>query len=95
MAINSFNGRMQTVELDFGAASDFTSTFVADTNVRPGSQLQVSLAGRSADHDVEDALLEQLIVCAENNSPDGFTIYAHAPNGTWGRYNVNVACTYF
>jgi hypothetical protein len=95
MAINTFNGRFLTVEIDFGQGSDFATVAVADPNVGSQSRASATLIGATADHDPEDPIIEGLLVNVVMTPSVGYTIYVHAPNGTWGRYNVDVACTYF
>ena len=86
---------MSTSVLDFGTGSDLAITSVDEPQVRSFSTVRLTLVGPSDDHDVEDALLEQLQVCTEIVVGVGFNIYGHAPFGTWGRYNVQWICTYF
>lgn len=92
---STFNGSMSTEVLDFGTGSDMAMTSVADPMVRDYSSLRLTLGGPSTDHDVEDGLIEQLVLSFEMLPGVGFNIYAHAPSGTWGRYNVQWVCTYF
>lgn len=81
-----------TVEVDFGAAGDLATASVAATWVTASTILICQVSGTStADHDIEDALLEQITAHAYDISAGvGFSVRAHAPNGTWGRYNINV-----
>lgn len=95
MAINTFNGRIQVVEIDFGVGSDLTSAQILDENTRATSCVSAVLGGPSADHDVEDAMIEQIVLSTSVQAGIGYTVHAHAPSGTWGRYNVIVSCVYF
>jgi hypothetical protein len=81
-----------TAEVDFGAVGDVATVYVAATWVTASSILVCQVAGiANDDHDVEDALLEQITVNAYGISASvGFSIRAHAPNTTWGRYTINV-----
>jgi hypothetical protein len=81
-----------TVEVDFGSAGDVATASVSATWVTASTILICQVAGTStADHDIEDALLEQITAHAYSiNAGVGFSVRAHAPNGTWGRYNINI-----
>ncbi len=81
------------VEVNFG----LTDSDIARTTVNCGkwltedSRLVASFAGETDDHDVEDALIEQLHVVCGNIVPGvGFDVIAHAPEGTTGSYAVHV-----
>jgi hypothetical protein len=78
--------------VDFGAtegAGD-ASVDVAATWVTASSVIVVSPGAATADHDAEDALIEGLTASVTALSAGvGFTITAHAPNGTWGQYTFN------
>lgn len=80
--------------VDFGStegAGD-ASVDVAATWVTASSIIVVSPGVASADHDAEDALLEGITASVTALSAGvGFTLTAHAPSGTWGRYNFNCA----
>ncbi len=81
-----------TGQIDFGLTegNGDASVDVAATWVTASSVIVVSPGSASADHDAEDALIEELKVCVTAlNAGVGFTITAHAPWGTWGRYNFN------
>jgi hypothetical protein len=75
-----------------GAVNDLATVAVSATWVEATSVLVCQVAGiANDDHDVEDALLEQITVHAYDISPGvGFSIRAHAPHTTWGRYQINV-----
>lgn len=81
-----------TAEVDFGSVGDVATVSVAATWVRTASVLVCQVAGiANDDHDIEDALLEQITVHAYDISNGvGFSVRAHAPNTTWGRYTINV-----
>ena len=81
-----------TAEVDFGAVGDVATVSVAATWVTASSILVCQVAGiANDDHDEEDALLEQITANAYGISAGvGFSIRAHAPNTTWGRYTINV-----
>lgn len=89
------NLRTTQVELDFGHTADgfgdVAITTVAATWVTANSIIQVQATGAaSADHDPEDGLLEEISAMAVNIIPGtSFDIEAYAPNGTWGRYEMN------
>lgn len=80
--------------VDFGHAnggeSDNASVTVVASWVTASSPISCSFAGQStADHDPEDASLEELQVLATNRVPGvGFDIAVYAPHGTWGRHLV-------
>jgi len=81
-----------TATVDFGATHGGTlaSVAVAATWVTGSSVIVVTPGGASADHDAEDALIEEIkfAVTAVNNGVE-FTVTASAPHGTWGRYTIN------
>jgi hypothetical protein len=70
------SGNAERVEVDFGAGSNYTEATVP--------------APSTADHDPEDALLEG-ITAAVLSITNGvsFKIGVSAPDGTWGRYNID------
>lgn len=81
-----------TAEVDFGAVNDVATVVVPATWVTASSVLICQVAGiANDDHDIEDALLEQITVNAYDISAGvGFSVRAHAPQTTWGRYTINV-----
>lgn len=92
----TLNGNMGIATLDFGMpGSDMAIVAVPDPQVRLISQVALTLTGPTADHDIEDSLLEQIHLAYDLTVGVGFTIYGHAPYGTWGRYNVQYTCTHF
>lgn len=95
MPLPIMNGIARVVEVDFGIGSDMAIVPILDANTRATSQVFAVLGGASSDHDPEDGLLEGLLLNATIQPGVGYTVYAHAPNGTWGRYNVNVSCIYY
>jgi hypothetical protein len=81
--------------LDFGTPaqgeSDTATVTVSAVWVTGSTKLVPSLAGSSADHDAEDGLLEEIILtCTNIVGGVGFDVVGHAPNGTWGRYSINI-----
>ena len=64
---------------------------VSNTAVTSGQIILCSPAAvATADHDPEDAMLEGLTAYAGNIVDGvGFTIYVRAPQGTFGRYQIN------
>lgn len=54
------------------------------------SVIILTFAGVTADHeDPDDAMVEELTAYAGNIVPGvGFDIFASAPNGTWGQYQI-------
>ena len=89
-------GESGTAEVDFGAfvsvaaEQSFTSVVVAAAWVAADDVIVASpMAVATADHDPEDYGLEQVTATVGNIDPGvSFTIYASAPNGTWGRYQI-------
>lgn len=77
--------------VDFGADSDYATAVVTGQSwVAATSRIAAQVAGSTADHDPEDALLEQLQISVSDLVPGvGFTVQAHAPEGTFGLYNVH------
>jgi hypothetical protein len=78
--------------VNFGATegNGDASVTIAATWVTASSVIVVSPGAATADHDAEDALIEGLTASVTALSAGvGFTITAHAPNGTWGQYNFN------
>lgn len=89
----TFSGGGVTTVVDFGSDSDMAvATVTGQTWVTPTSVIVATLGEASSDHDVEDGLIEGItfLICNRVNGV-GFDVYAHAPNGTFGQYNVN--CT--
>ena len=82
--------------VDFGNASggesDLAIVAVAAAWVTNGSVILCNAAGVSTpDHDPEDAALEGINAIAANlNEGVGFDVVARAPQGSWGRFNINI-----
>lgn len=82
-------------QVDFGHASSGESNFarasVSAAWVESGSVILCAVASGSADHDPEDGALEGITATACNLvEGSGFDVIAHAPGGSWGRYNINI-----
>ena len=58
--------------------------------VNANSVFVCTFSGTTSNHEEpDDAMVEGLTACVGDIVPGvGFTIFASAPNGTWGRYNV-------
>ena len=74
------------------APEDTTATItVAGLSwITPQSVIILTFAGTTADHEEpDDAMVEGLTAYAGNIIPGvGFDIFASAPNGTWGQYQI-------
>lgn len=82
-----------TVTMDFGNVpghdGDTCSLIVIQDWVTSTSRITVNLAlTANADHDPEDAILEEIKVVVLNKTAGQFNIFAYAPNGTFGKYDV-------
>jgi hypothetical protein len=82
-------------QVDFGHAtggeSQFARTSVSAAWVASGSVILCAVASGSVDHDLEDGALESITATACNLvEGSGFDVIAHAPGGSWGRYNINI-----
>jgi len=82
-------------QVDFGHAisgeGNFARTSVSAAWVESGSVILCAVASGSADHDPEDGALEGITATACNLvEGSGFDVIAHAPGGSWGRYNINI-----
>jgi len=85
-------GTFWQAEIDFGSAvNDYVeATVVAKTGATTSMQFSVTGFGATVDHDIEDGLLEGLVFdvsCVVNGE---FFIRAYAPDGTFGRFKLNV-----
>jgi len=85
------------VEVDFGPAVNGTEDTVATTPVvatwvTADSIIQCTVSGRTTpDHEEEDAALEGVTAYPIRIAPGvGFDVVASAPNGSWGRYLINI-----
>lgn len=94
---NTGSGNFLQVEVDFGFSTgnegDIARTTVTgQVWVTSGSVVLCNpFGGATADHSPDDAIIEGLVAYAENLVPGtGFDVVAYAPNGSWGRYLINV-----
>lgn len=84
------------VAVDFGSASGGESPLafvsVSAPWVTDASVILCNAAGvATPDHDPEDAALEGITAVAANlNEGVGFDVIAHAPQGSWGRFKINI-----
>lgn len=85
------------VQVDFGPAVNgtedtVTTTAVTATWVAVGSVIQCTVSGRTTlDHEEEDAALEGITAYPIRITAGvGFDVVASAPNGSWGRYLINI-----
>ena len=75
---------------------DFGSTDNGDCNVSiaatwaGSTSFSYRLGVNATDHDIEDIIVEGIVVNIFEDSGVGFDVYAHAPNGSWGRYTVTI-----
>ena len=82
-------------QVDFGYPNglegDTISVAVAATWVTANMKIVCTVAMEAtADHDIEDAMVEGLVAYAANIVAGvGFDIYVVAPQNTWGKYLVN------
>lgn len=81
--------------IDFGSdiGSDMARLTVTDARMTTSTQILLTEALPSADHDAEDSLIEGVRFVAIAGTGN-YEIIAHAPFGTWGRYNVQAYCIY-
>ena len=82
-----------TASLDFGFSTGFegasTTTVVTTSLVKSNSLIVINSLTSSNHESVEDFLLEDInYEISDKIEGVGFTIYAYAPNGTWGQYLV-------
>lgn len=85
----------KTIQLvDFGTTeNDYVTTTVTNANVLSTHTFSFCVERYSTDGDPEDSILETIHVTkgvVVNNT--SFDIHVHAPEGTWGRYNIH--CTF-
>jgi hypothetical protein len=86
----------EQVTVDFGSANggeaDLASVSVSAPWVTDASVILCNAAGvATPDHDPEDAALEGITAIAANlNEGVGFDVIARAPQGSWGRFNINI-----
>lgn len=83
--------RKTTATVDFGAGADLATTVVTgQTWVTAASVVTATLGAATADHDTEDGPIEQIeLAVGDIVAGTGFTVYAHAPEGTHGQYTIN------
>jgi len=89
-------GALETASgvVDFGATegNGDASVTIAAAWVTASSIIVCTPVANTADHDGEDALIEEMQASVTAlNAGVGFTVSAFAPNGTWGRYTINCA----
>ena len=82
-----------TASLDFGFTAsqegDIATASVLSTYIRPTSIIVINSLTSSNHLTVEDSLIEDVkFEVSDKTEGVGFTIYAYAPQGTWGIYNV-------
>lgn len=84
-------GNAERVEVDFGVGSNYVEATVPAAWVTSTSKIVCSPAPPStADHDPEDSLLEGITASVLSIiNGVSFKIGVSAPNGTWGRYNID------
>ena len=82
-----------TSSIDFGFTAsgqgDIATASILSTGVKSFSTIVVNSLTSSNHESIEDALIEEIKYEILDKIEDyGFTIYAYAPNGTWGQYIV-------
>jgi hypothetical protein len=82
-----------TASLNFGFQSgfegDIATASILSTFVKSKSLIVINFATSSSHESVEDALIEDIkFEILDKIESSGFTIYAYAPQGTWGEYLV-------
>jgi hypothetical protein len=82
-----------TAALDFGFTAsqegDIATATVLNTYTRSQSIIVINSLTSSNHLTVEDSLIEDVkFEISDKIDGVGFTIYAYAPQGTWGTYNV-------
>lgn len=92
---SSSSGNAITGTVDFGFASGQEGDVATVTIAAPwitGATVLIAGGGiATADHDIDDYAAEGIQFYPSNLVVGvGFDITATAPNGTWGRYTVNV-----
>jgi PKD repeat protein len=80
-----------TLNFGFTASQegDTTTTTVINANTKLTSLIIIN-SSTSSNHDsIEDSLIEDIkYEISDKIEGVGFTIYAYAPMGTWGEYNI-------
>jgi PKD repeat protein len=82
-----------TASLDFGFTAsqegDTTTATVSNVNTKLTSLIIINSSTSSNHQSVEDSLIEDIkYEISDKIEGVGFTIYAYAPMGTWGEYNI-------
>jgi hypothetical protein len=82
-----------TASLDFGFTAsqegDIATASVLSTYTKLTSLIIINSSTSSNHHSVEDSLIEDIkYEISDKIEGVGFTIYAYAPMGTWGEYNI-------
>lgn len=84
-----------TAIVDFGTQGDLVTTTITAPWVTSSSVLSaVDIRGYAPDHlpEDEDVLIEQITARVTTVTPGvGFTVVTHAPNSTWGRYELRIS----
>lgn len=90
----SSNVNVTEVEIDFGSETTTNASLVVTglTWVTADTKLAAQVLGTTADHpNPEEPIIEQIhVTVGERVAATGFTVFAHAPNGTTGTYHVHV-----
>lgn len=78
-----------STEVDFGIVNEYAISTVAATWVTLASNISLTITPNLLDHDIEDALIEEL-TCTYGNIVAGvsFEVHVFAPNETHGRYII-------
>lgn len=92
----SVGNTMVQVTVDFGnptgpSEGDTAVITVVDATVSGTTKFICNAAGGTSDHDVEDVACEGIQAYVSNIvASTSYDVIAYAPQGTWGRYFVNV-----
>jgi len=74
---------------DFALEGDIATASISSTFVKSNSLILLNFATSSSHESVEDSLIEDIkYEIGDKIEGSGFTIYAYAPQGTWGEYLV-------
>jgi hypothetical protein len=75
--------------IDFGSNDTTVTKTIKATWVNKARPPMVSLYGETTDHDAEDIVIEEIQLTVGNIIHGvSFDVIAHAPSGTWGKYNI-------
>ena len=90
--VSGSGGTFWQAEVDFGSSvvNYVETTVAAKTGATTDMQFSVTGYGATTDHDIEDALLEELrfdVSCLVDGS---FFVRGYAPNGTFGTFKLNI-----